>query len=762
LAISVSTDLSFFSGATGGTSDCDSTTDWAGATLTLVTDFFVQGTGCIGVKATATPVTVLFTILNTVDLTGKAAIIWAADLEIKKLDTIANGGFRIILEDSSARQRVWYVAGKDTWHGGWKPFIVHADKTPEPGLGSSTTGFDVTAIKKVGIYVVHTAAAKLSPNFHWDAVRYGTGLSVKGETSVGGGTTYRARSSNVATITTASAHGRSVGDIVRIRGLGGTGYNGVWTIASVPTTTTFTYSNTGANESQTADTNGIVATPASLQSFLDAEVAQGAAGPNYGVISKDRGVIFCQGRLTIGSTVNASGEETYFLDRDQILVFPSLPVLQDFFSITFRGNPNSASPTDIYFGDPTTDVGGLVIKAEDWRQPFKIAASDIFITKFGFYSCIFLNARAIVGQAYNADKEFIKCNFVRCSRMEPGTGIVDGCNFVNAADYEPIWGAIALDAPSAYTRERTEANNDTINDMTLLPTTPAVDDAYYFGSFQRFPRLKLKIDTPGVGTWTITWEYWNGTTWSALSGVSDGTDGFRPTSAGTYTVSYTFPSDWTMTTVNGINAYWIRGRVSTYTSVTTAPKGSRGWTWNRSVLIDSTSHNTKRSNFINCGTAVHISATGTYVFDAMMFSGAADAFDIENSTSGAVYIDRTNGSNPSSGKLYNSGGGSTTINPLSVNLRITVKDTANNPIEYAQCAIYKTSDDSELMNEDSLLVGGEAYAEQPFQYLADTDVYWRVRKSSVGATKYVPVGGVGKVVSSGFSITVTLYQEALA
>jgi hypothetical protein len=70
-------------------------------------------------------------------------------------------------------------------------------------------------------------------------------------------TTHRARSSNVATLTTSANHNLSVGDHVVIFGIGGSGYNSVSvTVVSTPSDTTFTYSNTGSNEGTTADTGG--------------------------------------------------------------------------------------------------------------------------------------------------------------------------------------------------------------------------------------------------------------------------------------------------------------------------------------------------------------------------------------------------------------------------------------------------------------------------------------------------------------------------
>ena len=71
-------------------------------------------------------------------------------------------------------------------------------------------------------------------------------------------TTHRARATNVATITTASAHGFAVGDNVKVSSMGDATYDGNTVVVSVPTTTTFTYSNAGADEGTTADTAGSI------------------------------------------------------------------------------------------------------------------------------------------------------------------------------------------------------------------------------------------------------------------------------------------------------------------------------------------------------------------------------------------------------------------------------------------------------------------------------------------------------------------------
>jgi hypothetical protein len=61
----------------------------------------------------------------------------------------------------------------------------------------------------------------------------------------------KALTSNVATLTTAAAHGFDVGDTVAITGVDST-FNGTYTIASVPSTTTFTYAKTATNVTSAA------------------------------------------------------------------------------------------------------------------------------------------------------------------------------------------------------------------------------------------------------------------------------------------------------------------------------------------------------------------------------------------------------------------------------------------------------------------------------------------------------------------------------
>lgn len=66
-----------------------------------------------------------------------------------------------------------------------------------------------------------------------------------------------ARATNVTTITTSAAHGLVLGDRVQVTAVTNTSVNGIFTVASAPTTTTFTYANTGATITSGADTGTV-------------------------------------------------------------------------------------------------------------------------------------------------------------------------------------------------------------------------------------------------------------------------------------------------------------------------------------------------------------------------------------------------------------------------------------------------------------------------------------------------------------------------
>ena len=124
----------------------------------------------------------------------------------------------------------------------------------------------------------------------------------------------------------------------------------------------------------------------------------------------------------------------------------------------------------------------------------------------------------------------------------------------------------------AYTDYTTESRQATAGDVQPFPTSDASGDYILIGSRDPFPSVFINTSTAAVsgGTPVITWNYWDGDSWEALTGVSDGTSAF--TTTGTKEVTWsTSPTDWAASTINGSEQlYFIQG-VVTVATFTTEP-----------------------------------------------------------------------------------------------------------------------------------------------------------------------------------------------
>lgn len=141
------------------------------------------------------------------------------------------------------------------------------------------------------------------------------------------------------------------------------------------------------------------------------------------------------------------------------------------------------------------------------------------------------------------------------------------------------WATLAASVPNAYTTVfnatvglvftdiTAAANNSTTADTTI---TGIIGDNLYLGmSANRFDFARFVFSTSPAGG-VRTWEYWNGSTWAALTVVA--VTGNANLTGATHELSWTPPSAWATTAVNGVTNYWIRARVTTL--YTTAGTGS--------------------------------------------------------------------------------------------------------------------------------------------------------------------------------------------
>lgn len=125
-----------------------------------------------------------------------------------------------------------------------------------------------------------------------------------------------------------------------------------------------------------------------------------------------------------------------------------------------------------------------------------------------------------------------------------------------------LGGNLSLFSPEAYhetvledtgaqSTETIAANNNTADDMNLVPLDSS-NDYYYWGHDDQFLGVELNVTTAGVYSATLGWQYykdWLGGNWFTLS-VTDNTNGFQ--NSGVNNITWSLPSQWIKTTINGL------------------------------------------------------------------------------------------------------------------------------------------------------------------------------------------------------------------
>ena len=140
-----------------------------------------------------------------------------------------------------------------------------------------------------------------------------------------------------------------------------------------------------------------------------------------------------------------------------------------------------------------------------------------------------------------------------------------------AVPFDQVW---RVSSGGVFVDETTDANSAAANDWQFFPAGAGLNDYAAVGSTYQFSGIQINVGTAGTGTYTVTWQYWNGTAWTALAGVVDGTTNFK--TAGTNTITYTIPTNWASNTLNAVLAYYIRA-IRDAGTVTLDPLGTQGF-----------------------------------------------------------------------------------------------------------------------------------------------------------------------------------------
>lgn len=154
---------------------CENSGDWTGSTPGDVTDFYKEGSQCIGFEFWKAGDNDSY-ISVTEDLSGTTHLhLWFMCTTLKELNTDANGGIQFYLSDG-ANTGYWYVSGSDSYPGGWINLVIDLSKAVDSG-----TKPNMSAITTMGIRVNLTTGAKKAQCAWVDHIYAGDGLIIYGD-----------------------------------------------------------------------------------------------------------------------------------------------------------------------------------------------------------------------------------------------------------------------------------------------------------------------------------------------------------------------------------------------------------------------------------------------------------------------------------------------------------------------------------------------------------------------------------------------------
>lgn len=145
----------------------------AGTTITTETDHYVVGTACVAKIFNATGVGGLgFQNASPVVVPADGAIyMWTNFLAPNAIDVQANGGMQLLVGNTLANYKRFYIYGDDVIpYGGWQVNAINPENT-----ASATQGTPSGTWQYFGIAVAVQAAVARGYPLAWDAVRAGRG-----------------------------------------------------------------------------------------------------------------------------------------------------------------------------------------------------------------------------------------------------------------------------------------------------------------------------------------------------------------------------------------------------------------------------------------------------------------------------------------------------------------------------------------------------------------------------------------------------------
>lgn len=725
----------------------DSTTNWSaykitagGATPTATLDntLYKEGTGALYIAPTASKDQGMVfdyytangnTTLNLSTSGNEVIGIWLLLLTPAIVTTEATGGVYIILEgdngipSSTSIWAKWYVSGSDVDKGGWQYFQVDTRKTPSATNGGWTSA-NLSAVYRIGAGINASATTFHGVgSFYIDASWYGRPIY----TLTGDGTTTADWSSFLSDSTT-NANGL-------VQDLGGA-YQlacGVQVGTSGQTaTTTFT------------DTSG-------------------------------KQLIMRRSTYHNGtSVVDALNYADYYV---------------------FRGNGAASFKTSITLG---TVVGtgsnqqgllGGAIRSSDhtnltWSADFQTNAANMSAQLF--YGFTFDGAEGGVlldNDSGGTLTELITCAFDNCGEVDPGT-TGNGAVLLNCSLIDPLGGTTANRGLKWHTTNNVTqlscitSGSPATQHMLELPDSGGYTTTFnaikFFGDYSSSTLWHGEISTAGE---TVTINATNGSNPTATE-FEDTGGGSTVTVQNAVSVSL-HVQDSLGTAISGarvgilisdnvVQEYASTNQdtvISLYSGSTT--RAGQTWTADGSII------NKLRFDLKKTGTPTGTVTASLYATSAGAPTGAAltsGTIDVGELTTtfADVLIPLQVPYTTTAATVYAvvvefSGGDAS--NTLDVGADNSAPTDAGTGYTYNGTWSSQTYDfcygiiSDELLSTSTDASGNATFS---YNYQTDTAIDVRVRKSSTGTTRYLPLDASGTILSTGFSATYTLTRDSVA
>lgn len=814
MAITVASDRTIVN-TTGG--DAESYTNWtetaAWSTAGVIDgDMYLQGSNCIGARASAAagPTEAVFwshltTGTANLDLTGFHVYFWIKCITLPSMDTRARGGIGLSISSTAAvaldatapwttlpwrgiaDSKQWFLTGNDfDTTSGWVCYVVDPFSTADFSRGTPVmTSVDRIGIRAAVLQVVGAGSFK-PKNILWDYISYATKLTITGSTGT------------FQDIFAADSTGTNQYGILRKAAgifLGGGKLIFGTTGQSAPCIVTDTKQTLVWQDFPVA------------QGFYEIQLV-GNTTPNVTTMTLGT---YSGGLTSDGCTIRGVGLDTRRLIAPVIVGGGTTYVVGDILTVV-GGTGTVAAQFEVYAVSSGVITAIVMKTAGSYSVP---PTGTLSVTDARNSSATFTATVAggstwtLTASAANQTLNLYDCKLSEMvSATLASTSTLRGCTITNSGTVTPNGALI---------------DNTTFQDLrtaTPISATYAliINSTSEMANITncKFVNCNRAIQITVAGNYTFTGDTFSGNTYdieNSASGTnvsdiysetnSDGTIALNNTVIG---VSQSFTGDGNKLA----NAVFYLSKNNTPTGNAVAKVYAHSGTFASSSVPTGTALATSKpldvstltgslalTTFLFADQDQNITLTNTtkYVVtieysggtatntvnvgrDASSATAAGSCATLTGTTwtstatttdacfyvrtGGVVIITLANGSNPSSAKVLNSAAipGATTIN-TGVNVTVHVQNASQAAITSgAKVTIFQTSDPTVVVANATVNGSGDVTGSTTLT--EGTSLTIRVRKSSSGDTRYIPVETTTTVPAADSTVTVTLFQDPIA